>query len=179
MQEAIGKLAGMLTSLNPEAADELKELWHEYDQAETTGAPRRPFRHVDHSAATTTVPHPSFLPSSRDFHTVTLHFPLPQAAKFVKDLDKVDMALQALEYETRDKGAGTLEEFFRSMHGVCSFVRELRSAASHSPRYASFLTPCPLPRGLPGKIKSEKASALFEKVLALRKAVQGDAQDSQ
>lgn len=165
-QEAIGKLADMLTPLNPEAADELKELWHEYDQAETTGAPRRPLRNYNRS--------PFLCPAHKTSHTH--NFLLSQAAKFVKDLDKVDMALQALEYETRDKGAGTLEEFFRSVHGVCSRTgwRSLALPAV----YTLFLTPRPPLRQSTGKIKSEKASALFEKVLALRKAAQGDAQDS-
>lgn len=58
-QEAIGKLADMLTPLNPEAADELKELWHEYDQAETTGA-----------VATTTVSRPSVQRTKLHIHTI-------------------------------------------------------------------------------------------------------------
>lgn len=117
---------------------------------------------------------PSLCPAHKTSHTH--HFLLSQAAKFVKDLDKVDMALQALEYEARDKGAGTLEEFFRSVHGVCSRT-ELRSLALSSV-YTLFLTPRPLLRQSTGKIISEKASALFEKVVALRKATQSDAQDS-
>lgn len=38
-------------------------------------------------------------------------------SKFVKDLDRLDMVLQALEYEKRDDCPGTHQEFFDSTEG--------------------------------------------------------------
>ncbi|XP_043480981.1 5'-deoxynucleotidase HDDC2 [Leptopilina heterotoma] len=38
-------------------------------------------------------------------------------AKYVKDLDRLDLLMQALEYEKRDKKPGHLQEFFTSING--------------------------------------------------------------
>lgn len=38
-------------------------------------------------------------------------------SKFVKDLDRLDMVMQALEYEKRDDCPGTHQEFFDSTEG--------------------------------------------------------------
>lgn len=38
-------------------------------------------------------------------------------AKYVKDLDRLDLLMQALEYEKRDKNPGHLQEFFNSING--------------------------------------------------------------
>lgn len=38
-------------------------------------------------------------------------------ARFVKELDRLDMVLQAAEYETRDACPGKLQEFFDSTDG--------------------------------------------------------------
>lgn len=39
-------------------------------------------------------------------------------AKFVKELDRLDMVLQAHEYECRDRCPGKLQEFFDSTAGA-------------------------------------------------------------
>lgn len=38
-------------------------------------------------------------------------------AKYVKDLDRLDLLMQAYEYEKRDKTAGQLQEFFETLSG--------------------------------------------------------------
>lgn len=53
-------------------------------------------------------------------------------AKFVKDLDKFDMVMQAHEYEEAQKAPGSLQEFFNSVEGhikhpsVLSWFNELK-----------------------------------------------------
>ena len=39
-------------------------------------------------------------------------------ARFVKDLDRFEMILQAHEYETQQVGKGGLQEFFDSTKGI-------------------------------------------------------------
>lgn len=52
-------------------------------------------------------------------------------AKFVKDLDRFDLLLQAYEYEQRDDAPGLLQEFFTSLNGkiahpiLCQMEREI------------------------------------------------------
>ncbi|RZF36914.1 hypothetical protein LSTR_LSTR004602 [Laodelphax striatellus] len=41
-------------------------------------------------------------------------------AKFVKELDRLDMVVQAYEYEKRDETYGHLQEFFDSTQGKFS-----------------------------------------------------------
>ena len=45
-------------------------------------------------------------------------------SKFVKDLDRFDMILQAYEYEVADSRPQGLQEFFTSCEGsfVCKFI---------------------------------------------------------
>nr|KAG5694408.1 hypothetical protein BaRGS_017441 [Batillaria attramentaria] len=40
-------------------------------------------------------------------------------AKFVKDLDRLDMVMQAYEYERQEQRPGFLQEFFDSTEGLC------------------------------------------------------------
>lgn len=54
-------------------------------------------------------------------------------AKFVKDLDRLDLVMQAFEYEKRDNCPGTHQEFFDSTEGkfnhpmVVNLVEEIKS----------------------------------------------------
>ncbi|XP_069106039.1 5'-deoxynucleotidase HDDC2-like [Argopecten irradians] len=59
-------------------------------------------------------------------------------ARFVKDLDKFEMILQAMEYEKIDKGPKALQEFFDSTNGkfqspqVKEWVEELKNIREDS-----------------------------------------------
>ena len=63
-------------------------------------------------------------------------------AKLVKDFDRLDMVLQAFEYEKKEgpSSAGRLEEFFTSTEGkfsspfVQSIVQELKLQRQNSPK---------------------------------------------
>lgn len=50
-------------------------------------------------------------------------------ARYVKDLDRLDLLMQAYEYEKRDNTLGTLEEFFVSTNGKIRhpFINKLAS----------------------------------------------------
>ena len=131
-------IAAMLAAVNPSAGSELKALWQEYDRAETEGgldtlgagrclsglcawgrvcAVGAPVpRLCRWCACAASVPLVR-LCCSRVCRAAAA-FPLLTAARFVKDLDKFDMALQAAEYEARDRGAGALEEFVASVQGA-------------------------------------------------------------
>lgn len=95
------------------AGQELYGLWREYEDNATPGMPS-PWQ----SCAYT-------LP-----YTFTL---ILSEARFVKDLDKFDMVLQAYEYEQDEGRAGDLESFFASTRGrfttaqVQAWVAELES----------------------------------------------------
>lgn len=62
-------------------------------------------------------------------------------AKYVKDLDRLDLIMQAFEYEERDKIPGQLEEFFASTSGkirhpfinkIASEITARREALQHN-----------------------------------------------
>ncbi|XP_033726497.1 HD domain-containing protein 2-like [Pecten maximus] len=61
-------------------------------------------------------------------------------ARFVKDLDKFEMILQAMEYEQQDKRPKALQEFFDSTHGkfqspqVKEWVEELKNIREENHR---------------------------------------------
>lgn len=113
-QAAIEELAGYLAVTNSEAAEELKTLWLEYEACETAGGST--------DVGNGELQHERFVVWLPDAVLARFFFLNPRLASFtdakvVKDLDKFDMVLQALEYEARVKGPGTLGEFFASVHG--------------------------------------------------------------
>ena len=52
-------------------------------------------------------------------------------SKFVKDLDRLDMVIQAYEYEQQEQRPGFLQEFFDSTEGDKIREREERGGGGH------------------------------------------------
>lgn len=105
-QEAVELLAKYLSGTNAAAAEELQTLWLEYEAGETAGMS------TDGLGCSVKLCY-----SAPSYNIPCEHSHCCADAKVVKDLDKFDMVLQALEYEARYKGPGALGEFFKSVHG--------------------------------------------------------------